>query len=456
MERLLALIGFVIALVVVAITFPDGNAAVIVASVCSFIVLALIRRFGGSDRVLLIRLFVTALFARIVFGTVVHVLEIRESFSADSTTYHGVGTRRMQTWFGLYEAVNDQTLEKFTTGIGWGITYLVAGIYSITGPDILSAQFFCAVLGAATVPLVFVCVKKIFNNHRASLASALLVGFYPAFIIWTSQLLKDGLIVFCLVLAMTMILSLRERFSYGSVLVLGGALFGIFSLRFYIFYMIAAAMVGAFLVGTGKSSRDIVRNMVLLVVVGVGLTYFGAIRSANTGFTEYVDFERLQRSRMGASRAASGFGQDLDVSTAQGAISAIPIGFAYVMFAPFPWQFTNRSYLITLPDMIIWWLSIPLLLMGLAYTIRNNLRRSLGILIFSLMLTLAYSIFQGNIGTAYRHRIQIQVFLFIFVGVGWTLVQERRENKKMLTEVQIRRFKKQLGRKPQGRDPLQA
>jgi hypothetical protein len=44
-------------------------------------------------------------------------------------------------------------------------------------------------------------------------------------------------------------------------------------------------------------------------------------------------------------------------------------------------------------------------------------------------LTLAYSIFQGNVGTAYRQRSQILVFYFIFVAVGAVLFKERREEK---------------------------
>jgi hypothetical protein len=45
------------------------------------------------------------------------------------------------------------------------------------------------------------------------------------------------------------------------------------------------------------------------------------------------------------------------------------------------------------------------------------------------MLTLAYSIFQGNVGTAYRQRSQILVFYFIFVAVGAILLKERREER---------------------------
>ena len=445
MDKLLALVCFVLSLGIVIATFPDGNVAILVAISCSVVVVGLIRVFRREESVFLTRLFLFSLFARLIFGTITHIFKYRDILSGDSTTFSTAGKRLMESWFGLYDATGDRFLERFSTDVGWGMTYLVAGIYSVTGPDILSAQFFCAVIGAATVPIVYVCVKKIFGNHRASLTSALLIGFYPAFVIWTSQLLKDGLIVFFLVLAVSMILSLREKFKFSSAVILIASLFAIMSLRFYIFYMIAAAMVGAFVVGVGESNQSIVRNLVILAVLGLGLTSFGAIGEAGSDIAEYGSLERLQRTRQGASRAGSGFGQDLDVSTAEGAILAIPIGFVYVMFAPFPWQLASSQYLVTLPDMILWWLSIPFLIMGLSFSIKKNLGNSLAILIFSMMLTLAYSLFQGNIGTAYRHRIQIQVFLFMFVGVGWTLFQERRENKKALRGAEKQRFDKKFG-----------
>ena len=100
------------------------------------------------------------------------------------------------------------------------------------------------------------------------------------------------------------------------------------------------------------------------------------------------------------------------------------------MFAPFPWQMTSLSQLMTLPDMLIWWGMMIFLVRGLIYSIRHRLRNSIAVLMFSLMLTIGYCIFQGNVGMAYRQRTQIQVFLFMFGAVGWTLLQENKENKK--------------------------
>ena len=101
-----------------------------------------------------------------------------------------------------------------------------------------------------------------------------------------------------------------------------------------------------------------------------------------------------------------------------------------MLLAPFPWQFTSLRALFTLPEMLIWWASFPLLVLGLWFTIKYRLRMISPILIFTVMLTLAYSVFQGNVGTAYRQRAQLLVFYFIFVAVGFVLMQEKREERK--------------------------
>jgi hypothetical protein len=52
------------------------------------------------------------------------------------------------------------------------------------------------------------------------------------------------------------------------------------------------------------------------------------------------------------------------------------------------------------------------------------------ILIFTTLLSLAYAVFQGNVGTAYRQRSQLLVFYFIFVAVGYVVVVEKLEERK--------------------------
>jgi hypothetical protein len=325
------------------------------------------------------------------------------------------------------------------------MNYLVASIYYLFGHNVFAAQSFCGLIGAATSPMVFFCSKRIFNNINVAKFSAIAVAVFPSFIVWSGQLLKDGLDIFFLVTTMTMVLQLQKKFTYSAMAVLIFSLIGILSLRFYIFYMVAIAVAGSFLVGLTNSNISILRNTVILAILGFALTYYGIGRQASAEYEAFGSLEKVQLSRLDlATSAQSGFASEADVSTTRGALSTIPVGLAYLMFAPFPWQAENLRQAITIPEVLTWWATFPFLFIGLVYTIRNRLRSAFPILIFSLLLTIAYSIFQGNVGTAYRQRTQIQVFMFILIGVGWTVYKEKKENERIIRQSAQRRVDERL------------
>jgi hypothetical protein len=178
------------------------------------------------------------------------------------------------------------------------------------------------------------------------------------------------------------------------------------------------------------TAQSFMRQLIVIIGIGLSMTYLGVLRYAGTQFETYGNLEAVQRSRLDMAQSGqSGFGKDADVSTTGGAITAIPLGLLYLLFAPFPWQLASLRQSITLPEMLIWWASFPLLVLGCWFTIKFRLRQALPILIFTPMLTLAYSLFQGNIGTAYRQRAQLLIFYFMFVAVGFVLMKEKREDK---------------------------
>jgi hypothetical protein len=445
MNKILLVICAVFGLAMSLAALPEGAVAVLLVLVVSFPVLYIIRNYS-EEKEFLTNLFLMALLVRLAFGFAIQILEIKMLLAEDSMMYDAVGGRLVEIWQGLTVPNDDISYRANDShSPGWGMYYLTAAIYYICGRSLLVAQSFCAVIGAATAAMVYFCAEKIYNNRRVAKISAIFIAFFPSFIIWSSQLLKDGLIIFLLVVAMTMVIQLQKKFNYSEIIILLLSLFGILSLRFYIFYMVAFAVAGSFIIGLNPSVKSVVRNTLVIVFLGVGLTYLGVIRTAETDFSKYASLERIQLSRSDLAEAAkSGFAEDVDVSTTEGAISAIPIGFAYLMFAPFPWEVDNFRQAATLPEVFLWWAMIPLLISGLWYTIKNRFRNATSILIFSLMLTLAYSIFQGNVGTAYRQRTQIQVFLFIFIAVGWTILKEKSENRKAIKKLNRQRVEKRL------------
>jgi hypothetical protein len=448
MNKILLVLCFLTAVTVGLVLFPSGATAVLFGTICAALALWSIERLlaaelGKSEKLLLRGIFLAGLLLRVWLAVATNVFRLVDFFGGDSTIYDRAGYVLMQTWFG-YE-VTDKAMKDYvsvSTASAWGMYYFVGGIYSILGRNPLAVQFLNCVLGALTAVLIYFCAQELFRNRRVALWAAALTAFFPSLIIWSSQGLKDCPIVFLLVLAMLAVLRLQERFSYGWITVLIAASVGIFSLRFYIFFAFATAAVGSFILGSQISLRSFVQRLMVIVLFGLALTSLGILQGAQKQVEVFGSLETLQNSRLDqAVSAESGYGRDLDVSTPLGALQALPIGFVYFMFAPFPWEVKNFRQAVTLPEVLLWWATIPLLVSGLIYAVRTRLQATSGILLFTILLTLAYSIFQGNVGTAYRQRSQMQVFYFIFVAAGIVLLWEKRENRALLQQMENRRLR---------------
>lgn len=388
-----------------------------------------------EHRSLLLQLFAWGLLLRILVATGIFIFNKQEFFGGDALTYDFYGFAQMKAWQGdsYFRVISTHFVEGQSSA--WGMVNMVAVVYSLIGRNTLAIQFVNAVIGAATAVLVFSCAQHVYKNVRVAKIAAICVAFFPSLVLWSAQGLKDAPIVFSLVVAILASLHLSEKLSlkYGVILIV--ALFSILSLRFYVFYMIAVAITGGFILGLQKiTPTNFARQFIVLILLGVSFMYLGVTRYASSQFNRYGTLEAVQRSRADLSRAGSGFGREVDVSTTEGAISTIPIGLVYLLFAPFPWQLDSLRQSITLPEMIIWWLSFPLLVLGVWYSLKYRLRQISPILIFTTMLSIAYSVFQGNVGTAYRQRAQLLVFYFVFVAVGFVLLKERKEEQNRLTQ----------------------
>ena len=406
---------------------PGALACCAVVSLPTIFILAR----SGQEKTFLMRLFLIAVLVRIVLATVIFMGNLEDFFGGDARTYDIFGASLVQSWHG--DEYHTQVYNQFVASgaSAWGMLYIVATVYELIGTNLFAIQLINASVGAATAIIVYYSAQTLFNNERVSRLAAILVAFFPSLILWTSQALKDGIIILTLALAILATLRLMQKLSVGYMLILSGCLAALLSLRFYIFYMMAAAVAGSFFVGMKSlNAQAFMQRFVAVGLIGLAFTWFGVLRYAEVQFERYANLETIQMSRLDQASAGSGFAKDVDVGTAEGALSIMPLGVVYLLLAPFPWQFTTLRQSITLPEMIIWWFCFPLLVLGMWYSLKHRLREVSPIVIFTTMLTLAYSLFQGNVGTAYRQRSQLLVFYFIFIAVGGVIVKERAENRR--------------------------
>jgi 4-amino-4-deoxy-L-arabinose transferase-like glycosyltransferase len=411
-------------------------AGIVPALVCVWLILQ-----NRADRRFLLRIYLTALALRWAVGLWIYYKNQQAFFGADASTYDYFGYALSQAWEG--EGNPDAPWLRHYTGAqrpGWGMYYYVAAFYYLLGRNPLAVQLSNAALGAATCVLAYRIGWLVYPEQRVARLSAILTAFSPSLVLWSSQGLKDAPIVFCLCLCACYTLKLRQKFEVKSFVLLLLSLFCLYSLRNYASYILFMAIAGTLILAARRfTPLHILQGGLLVIILGLALAYVGAGEVAQQAF----DLKRIQSARAwGAQAANSGFGGEVDITDPQAALRFLPAGVLYVLFAPFPWMISNLRQLITLPELVVWWAMVPLLLRGYWFALRHRLRESFTICLFSIGLTLAYALFQTNVGTAYRHRAQLYVFFFVFISIGLELKRQARLKRKGRSVLELPRFTK--------------
>jgi 4-amino-4-deoxy-L-arabinose transferase-like glycosyltransferase len=406
----------------------DGLLAAVVALVANVVITTRIRAaLPPSEARFLARTYLQTLLLRCAVAVLLNAGAGSQQFAAyfwgDSSTYDAAGYYLSLAWHG------DVPYNPYRIGSvsGYGFTYVVASVYYFFGRNRLLVQFLNATIGAVSVLVIYAIARRIFDERVARWA-ALCTAFFPQMIFWSCAMYKDPLILLCIATSMYALLRLRERLSPGHLILFVAATLALMTLRFYVFYMVAFATMGTFLFSQRRGFLSGLASQTLVAGAFVAALIVGVRQETIAQQTSYFDLERLQTARAGQTMVGqSDFGAEFDVSTPAGAIAAIPVGLAYLLFAPFPWAVSGIRQLLTVPEMLVWYSLMPALVRGLRHSLRHRFREVLPIVTFTLILTLAYAVFQSNVGTAYRQRTQIIMFFFIFIGAGIELKRSRSE-----------------------------
>lgn len=401
----------------------DGLLAALLALIWNTLILSRIRaNYPREEATFLVRVYALTLSLRYGLAIFLNAYATDYTFTVtfwgDSTTYDAFGHMIAQIWSG--EGAIGPLI-----GAMHSFAYVVGAIYFVFGRNQLLVQFVNGTLGALAVIVIYAIARDLFDKQVARWA-ALFMAFFPQMIFWSGAIYKDPAVILCIAICIYALLNLRRSFKLGPLVLFLTSLVSLMFLRFYIFYFVAFATVGTFLFAQRRRALASIAAQITLAVAFAGAFSFVADRETIAQHTQYFDLEKVQVSRLDLARSGrSGFAETADVSTAQGALSVLPTGLLYLMFAPFPWAVSGIRQVLTVPEMLVWYALMPALVRGLIHTVRHRFRDSLPILVYAVSLTLAYAIFQGNVGTAYRQRTQISMFYFIFIGVGVVERQKR-------------------------------
>jgi 4-amino-4-deoxy-L-arabinose transferase-like glycosyltransferase len=404
----------------------DGLLAVIVAIVLNVIVVYQIRlRSETTETTFLVRVYVWTILLRYVLAVGLNLAASDSAFAAafwgDSGSYDLGGHQLALKWSG--EPITSAYLSTAISGYGW--VHFVGSLYYVFGRNQLLVQLVNGLIGGLTVLVIYAIAAQLFGRSAARWA-ALFMAFFPQMVFWSTGMYKDPATLLCIAVAMYAVLGLRERLSASMIALFVAAEVALIGLRFYIAYFVLFAALATFVFAQRRGAARLVTTYGFLVLALFGALNLAVKRETLERQTTYMTLERLQTTREDqAMWGKSGFGTEYDVSTPAGAMSALPTGLVYLLFAPFPWAVSGVRQALTMPETLVWYALMPAFARGIAFSIRGRLRAVLPILVFMLTLTAAYALMQGNVGTAYRQRTQVTMFFFIFMGAG--IVERRRQ-----------------------------
>ncbi len=371
-----------------------------------------------EDRSLVMKVMVAGALLRVGLTLVIHYTLPVWFFAPDQVTYEEVGLQTLH-----YHQGTDGIPWQLQNTLELGYFYWNAFLYLVFGFAPLAPKLVNAFVGTASALFCYRLAGELAGRGPAVLA-VMLTMFFPSLVLWSTQNLRDPVVLLVTLALFLSVVRLRTRPS-------GRAFFGVvLSLSVLLLfrdYIAAMALFG--LVGASFISKA--RGLPVNLLIGAMLFALAVLAYQQFGlgsrWLESASFEAIAQQRAALATGGTAFRPDVDISTPLRGLQYFPIGLAFFLLSPFPWQIGSMLTLMTLPEQLVWYALLPMVVAGGTYLVRERYHAVGPLLVFLALTTSIYALVEGNAGTAYRHRAQVLVFFLILAAVGLVLRQARRE-----------------------------
>jgi hypothetical protein len=274
------------------------------------------------------------------------------------------------------------------------------------------------------IPVYFLARSLAGGDEWTGKVAAALTVFFPSMILWSVLNIREAPTILAIVSIVYFPYRSGDRFRGLHLLGLMIALTALALSREYLFALVACSAGIGLLVSRLRSAKGRVGLAVVLlvmVVMVVARTDLG-IPSQETPALDVLDYLRRDM----AVGARSAYGADADTTTIPGLLRYLPIGLAHFLLAPFPWAIGSTLQAATLPEQLVWYVLLFFAFWGIWRSVREDPRGSSVVLFVMGTIVVSYSLVEGNVGTAFRHRAQVYPFFFVFVAMGLGRLREIR------------------------------
>ena len=308
--------------------------------------------------------------------------------------------------------------------------YWNAIVYSVVGKQPMVLFFINAVAGA-WVSLFLYDLAKLLFSVKAAHRTALLTAAWPSLFFWSTQNLRESLVVLMIVQLVWALALMRRKPTFHLFCLMAVSWWGIYYLARYIFYILCMISfpLSLFFGSKGwlrlsRTAKTLFIGLMILCLLQVSSHFLLWAKKTIffMGQTEgsLVDWINYKRDIRGFG-AETAFLQNFDLNNPKSILIYLPLGLLYVFLSPFPWQMGSVQQALGGIEMLYFYFLLPSVCAGIHYCLRNRFREIVILVFFIPLVLLMLCLIEGNIGTLFRHRATIFNFFLLAAGIGEAL-----------------------------------
>ncbi len=405
------------------------------------------------------QLFIVAYLARITMILIVYYGGLIEVLKDEDSSGWVAGYVLYNDWvqagysiFSLPQAIIKyaQSQLALNSSLHFGYTVILATeFFVLSMPGRMTAAVLGALVGSWIPVLAYRMSMQIFDNPKAARYVGWALTFMPSLIVFSSQTLKEPIVVFIEVLCLYCCVQISQfRYRLRHIVALSVGLLMVYYMRFYVAYVIIGTLILSLVIPLIFRSKF--RN--LFIAIGILISPLVFIVTYRSAISELNQIQAEQARKLLANYS-KGFGASsnmqlssnvenpFDITKTSQILPGLIFGLIHLMYAPFPWQIVKGStrMILTTPEMLWWYYNGTLLLYrGLREARKINPIDMLIPFIFCVPLLFFYALIFNNIGLAYRYRAQIFPELILFISLGYHRVKVLKGmDSQVLTEEQF-------------------
>lgn len=303
--------------------------------------------------------------------------------------------------------------------------FFTSYVYSITGYSPLSLFFISSLAGSIAALFIYLIAKELFSKKVARI-SVLFAFFWPSFILWSTQNLKEPMIIMFIFILLGSLLYVFRYFAPGFLLlsIISALVLFKIGMPYFVIIIFMTFFAGLFLFINHLFKSKFITIVILIFLY---VASFSALKEkvlpfifekSNYIMTQESVWEFLDYNRSVRAYGRLQFLQGADISSAGKAIVFIPLGLFFSIFSPFPWQVGSVMQLMAIPETIVFYMLVPFTLKGIVFAYRKRFNQSIWLLSIITGIFLFLALIEGNSGTLFRHRSVAFYIVFIFTAAG--------------------------------------